>query len=727
MKHGRILAAFLSAAVLTAAFGGCGKEDTKDAGQMELQKGRWVEIREELPEGLEGWELQEIFAAADGIHLLASREEEGGTVLSEWAKQEEFSEVTRDWLSSVALPGGDWLDVTLMQDRSGTQYLYAGYTAAGEEDYKGHLWKEEGGQAKDITPQKWTVPDADLGIYERQLGTAALDDGTLFTVSYTSMDLLSGEDGHLLGSEPLNSPYEEIVVSDGENIYLCAQAGSSARIEKRAGGKGSAVTLNLPSDSSAGMQLCAGDDGTLVAAGNDGIFRLEAGQEDWEKLLDGVETDFAMTDCWCVDLAAADGSIYALFRESGGGARLNRYTYDPDAVVEIREELKLYTVYENSLLQQAAVMYHKEHPEVLVTIQYTYPAYYYDETDYNAVYQELNTMLMGDEAPDILVMDYLDMDSFIEKGLLADIGGVVDPLEESGALLSNITGSYVREDGHRYVVPLQFGFNMALGRNIGEGDMASLEALAAFLAKSGESYMGPQTVSELVDKFYPYFCGDIIDGKQLDREALGEKLECLKAIADNCGMIETREKGERSYNLWELASEAKLAFSESMGFKDCMLPIAMADYIKGSFTAYEDSFLPFLQAGICTKSPYQDTAMDFLRLALSERVQDTDYYKGFPVNLASLEKQSHEDRSEAEAYTSIEAEGQEVEFVIKCYPDETADRVVALCKGLRRPKKADAKIREVLTESLGGYLTGTETKEAAVQKVEDGLKMYLAE
>ena len=183
-------------------------------------------------------------------------------------------------------------------------------------------------------------------------------------------------------------------------------------------------------------------------------------------------------------------------------------------------------------------MYHREHPEVAITIQYAYSAYDSGEADYNAVYQELNTLLMGEDAPDILVLDGLDMDSFMKKGLLADIGEAVGPMEERGELLSGITENYVQEDGKHYIVPLQFGFNMALGRDIEAENMASLEALADFLSGTEENYLGPQTIGELVDKFYPYFCGDIVKEKQLDREVLGSRLECVKKIADSCGIVD---------------------------------------------------------------------------------------------------------------------------------------------------------------------------------------------
>lgn len=726
MRHKKTITALLCAAILACTSAGCGKQDTEDENLTEQQKGRWIETQEELPAELEEWTLQDVFSVSEEIHLLATRRENGKTLLSEWASREDgFANVTEGWLASLELDCGEWLQVKLMENGNGTQYLYAGYVAEGEEEYKGHLWKGQGEQISDITPQKWTVLNEEWGMYERILGLAALGDGSLAALSYLSMDVLSGEDGSVLSSEPLSGQYEETVVSDGENVYLCAEEGSGIQIEKRGSGT---ETIAFPTDSAGGVALCAAADGTLITAGADGIFRCRPGESQWEKLMNGSETDFAMTGCWCIGLAALeDGPIYALYRESEGGGRLNRYVYDPDAVIEVTQELKLYTVYESSLLQQAAVMYHKEHPEVLITIQYTYPAYYYEETDYNAVYQELNTMLMGDDAPDILVMDHLNMDSFMDKGLLADIGEVVDPLEESGALLPGITGAYVREDGHRYVVPLQFGFTMALGRDIAQEDMGSLEALADFLSEKQESYLGPQTVSELVDKFYPYFCRDMVREKQLDREVLGRKLECLKKIADNCGIVDSRGKEERCYNMWDLASQARLAFEEADGFKNCMFPIAMTDYIRGSFTAYENSFVPSLQTGIYAKSPYKDTAMEFLRLALSEEVQNTDYYKGFPVNQASLEKQVHEDRSEAEAETSIEAEGGEVDFIIRDYSGETADRLLDLCRSLDKPVKEDEKIREVLTESLGEYLKGAQTKEETVQKIEDGLKMYLAE
>ncbi len=767
----RWLSVILATALLAGTLSGCGadsggEESRKgDAGNGSAKgssaldgeasgssgqdgKGRYVEIQESLPEELNDWSILQMYAVDDNLRFLACKAQDGKVILREWEKQgESFEDVTQSWLSSMEFAcAGDWLEVHLAQGKDGRQYLYAGYMAQGEENFQGHLWKVQGEEAVEITPEKWTVPNEEYGSYEMVQGIAVLDNGTLISVSYTSLDILSQEDGSIIESQKPTSFYEGGVVSDGEYVYLRSSNGSSGQIEKRQNAKEEgAVQIPYPAKEAqtaesgdsgvftfgggASLALSVLPDGTLIVGGEEGLYRLKADAEpgQWELLVAGRETDFAVADCWCVDLAAfQDGSIYALF-ETEMGQKLNRYVYDPEAVSEVTEVLKLYSVYESSLLKQAATMYHKAHPEVLIEIQNVYPAYYFEETDYNAVYQELNTMLMGEDAPDIVVMDHLNMDSYADKGLLADLEDVVGPMEERGELLSNVTGAYKREDGKRYAVPLQFAVDLVLGRDISAQDMGSMEALAGFLSQTDERYMDTQTVAELVDKFYPYLCKEIVNEKQLDRETLGRYLEYLKAIGDNCGIIASRPENEIDLGILALTGKAKLAFNRTTGFGDCMFPMSMADYIKGDFAAFENRFEPLVQAGVCSKSQYVDRAKDFLQFALSEEIQNLEY-NGFPVNRKSMEYQAAKDRSNYHMVVSVEGDdGSPIMFESKPYSQETADRLVAMCEGLERPVGEDRKIREVLIENLSGYLDGTQSKEDTVQKIEDSLKMYLAE
>lgn len=759
-KCSRLLAALLALGLSAGMLGACGKDGMKEeslpgsgsgsaSGQTEREngkekeKGGYVEKSIVLPAEMDGWSVTQMYAKDDTLYLLAMKDDNGKIFLGEWAYQDgTFTDVTKDWLKTIELPDGQWVETKLAQGADGIQYLYAGYIAEGEDSFRGHLWKETDQGAEEITPEKWAVPSEEWGSYEMVQGLTVLDSGNLAVLTYSSVDILSGQDGTVLESE-LNGGtfYDSNMVTDGENIYLCSSEDSGAQIEKRKGGReDGAEKIPFPAGGAGENVVSIGGsgsyfldvlkDGTLMAAGEEGIFRLPGGapEKEWEQLIPGAETDFTMPNCWCLCFAALeDGGIYGLF-QSDEEQKLNFYEYDPNAVSEVTQVLKLYTIFESSLLKQAAILYHKAHPEVMIEIESEYPLYYYDTPDYDGIYKKLNTMLMGEEAPDMLVTDHLNADTYASKGLLENIDDVVKPLEENGDLLTNITGFCAEEDGRRYTVPLQFRFDLAMGRDIPVENMGTMEALADFLSQADYCYMGDKTTAELVELFYPYFCGRIVRDKQLDKEALGKYLEYLKDIADNCGIIDKRAENEISYGMWELAANGKFAINSAEGFTDCMFPMSIVDYIKGDFTAFENSFTPSGQIGICSKSRYKDTARDFLRFALSEEVQDLDDNGGFPVNNHSLQKQAEKDRSNYSMATMIMADdGGYINFESKPYSEKTAQRLLDLCRTLDTPTKEDAKIQEVLTDCLYGYFKGGQSLEETLGKIEDGLKMYLAE
>lgn len=736
LKRKRFAALAVTLAMLTGLLAGCGKQNQQEDTPAVQEKGRYVESEQTLPEEWAGWTARQLFVRDDKLHLVMAKAEDERLAVRELEQTEEgFADVTGQWLEDIVLPVEEWIDLRLMQDGNGVQYLFSQYGDGDE--YKGHLWKNEGDAAVEVTPEDWNRLNEDWGIYEMIFGIAALDSGQLFVNGAMAMSLVSGQDGSTLESEASTGDYAETVLSDGQNIYLVCRdsSGNVGQIEKRPEGKKKgAESIPIDLESKNGLSFCAADDGTIIAAGNSGIFRYAADGDKWERLLPGSETSFALSDRWCVGLAALkDGGIYALFSQDGGNAILNEYRYDPDAVAEVTEVLKLYAVEESYLLQNAVALYHRTHPEVMIETEYAYSlddSYSNVEYDYNEVYQKLNTMLMSGDAPDILVLDHLNPDSFIEKGLLADLSGVLAPMEEDGELLKNITDSYRAEDGGTYVIPLQFGFSYITGRDITAADMQSIETLAAFLKGKQESYMGCKTVEDMVDLFYPYFCDDIVKEKTLDKDVLREKLEAMKIIADNCGIVEKYDdKNNRRHNIWDLASEIKLAIEKgAAGFNDCMFDVAITDYIKGEFAVFENQFIPSLETAVCTKSQKQETAKDFIRFALSEQIQDQDYYSGFPVNARSLEKLTLRDRSDMAAVTTIEGDdGSEVMFEIKAFPESTAQRLAEICKTVSRPVKEDAKIREVLIDSLSSYLRGQGSLEDAVSEIEKGLNMYLAE
>lgn len=781
----QMIALFSCLMLMTGLLSGCGKhtETESDVLAGQPEKGRYVETAVELPGEWAGCSIVQLFKTDGALHVLLSRKTEiqwnagttgvgttdagttgagttgvgttdtgatdagaavAGTTdnaaaymasLEEWTYSEEgFFNVTGEWLKNVQIPYNEYGSPKLLQDAQGTQYLYACYEAD-EDNYQGHLWKQDGENAVDITPEKWTVLDEEWGIYEYPNEIVMLDKQIMMTLSYRFMDSILPEDGSIVDSQEINGYYASGMVANGDNFYLMTQddMGQVNSVECWQQGKTAPEnTISFSQDKSGSCYMSTLADGSIVIADGDGFFKCKAGDTNWQKLIEGADTSFALSNSWCRGMVALDdGSFYALFNSEGAQPQLLQYRFDPEAVNEITEVINIYSVKESFLLQQAAVMYHKTHPSVQVNVETATKRedFYGGTVDYQQIYQNLNTALMSGNAADILVMDGLQVESFDEKGLLTDISDVIDPMSQNGELLQNITDSYRKEDGSIGLVPLQFGFTMAVGRNIEEQNMQSLASLAQFLSGKSESYMGSMLTEELVNTFYPYFAEDIVtDEKTLDKEALAKNLEYLKQIADNSGIVEKRAADEYAYGVWDLASRAQLAVLEVTGFNDAMFPLSVANLIQGQYTSFEQTFTPIYTMGIYSKSEHQETAKDFLKFALSQTIQDIDYYEGFPVNAVSLELMAVADRSNAEAYTSIEVgDGAYEDFAIKCYSKEEADKLVSLCKSLNKSIKTDDKICEELINALPGYLNGSQSLEDTVSKIDDGLRIYLAE
>lgn len=743
----RKLAFLLTASLLAVQLTGCGKASDSSTDSQVQQKGRYLETELALPQEWTGKNIANMFRGSnDQLHFLLS-EENGDTIsLEEWTLGEDDSleDQTPQWLQSISLPAQGNTQLQLLETPEGDQYLYASMYEEDTDTSTAKLWKEDNGTARDITPEKWSQPTELYGYtyYDCPSRLVAWD-GKLVGLSYLSLDIYQGSDGTLLSSTPVDTLSSDTNSVDNQwfalrdnTLYLC-QVDQQSLITglllyslTEEGISDSGKEISFSQDNFSSTYFSVLENGTIYAADSDGFFQYNEVEDSWKEILNGMDTSFSLSSLWCKGVEALpDGSLYGLF---GGDDRdhVMIYRYDPDAVIEVSEELHLYSVNESFLLQQAAVQYHKKHPEVLIQIEnaVSLTDSYSSHIDYQKLYQDLNTSLTSGNAADILVMDHLNPETYASKGLLLDLSDVLDPLETDGTLLSNIISSYVGEDGSRYAVPLQFGLMMAIGRDLEPAQMESLSALSQALQGKPESYFGPLTCGELVERLSPYITDEILQNKTLNKDALKTWLTQVKIIADNSGILENRPKDERAANSWDLGTAAKLVLEEEDGFNQCMFPLSIAELLNANVSCMEHAYVPKLVMGINSQSEHKDTAVDFLKFMLSQEVQDTDTYEGFPVNAASLEVQAKADRSDAAAYTTYEvAEGVVEELKAGPFSEETANHLVDLCENATLCIREDVQIQRVLEESLPAYLNGSMSLDETIQTIEGSLKMYLEE
>ena len=83
-------------------------------------------------------------------------------------------------------------------------------------------------------------------------------------------------------------------------------------------------------------------------------------------------------------------------------------------------------------------MFQKEHPEIRIEIQDGMTGK--DGVTATDAIKNLNTEIMAGEGPDVMLLDGLLEEDYIEKGMLEDISGIV----ESAGILENIRDVYTR-------------------------------------------------------------------------------------------------------------------------------------------------------------------------------------------------------------------------------------------------------------------------------------------
>ncbi|MDE5598612.1 MAG: extracellular solute-binding protein, partial [Lachnospiraceae bacterium] len=191
-----------------------------------------------------------------------------------------------------------------------------------------------------------------------------------------------------------------------------------------------------------------GEEDIIYLAGEKGLYRHVIGGSVMEQLIDGKlcslgNPSYALQGM----LALENNEFLALF--SGGKAI--HYVYDPDIPTVPGEVLSVYGLEDNEMMRQAINLYQTQHPEVY--IEFTCGMGDNSVTREDAL-KTLNTKIIAGEGPDVLLLDNMPIDSYIEKGLLLDLSPIIDSLSGDAELFGNIVDA-MKTDGQLYAVPCE--------------------------------------------------------------------------------------------------------------------------------------------------------------------------------------------------------------------------------------------------------------------------------
>lgn len=496
------------------------------------------------------------------------------------------------------------------------------------------------------------------------------------------------------------------------------------------------------------------EENSLYYCDSQGLYRHILGGSVNEQLIDGKLNSLGSPDTGLIAMSVLDdGAFLVLISQSDGSNALLKYTYSKDTPTKPGRELKLYALRDNAEIRQAISMFQKENADYYINFEVGMTGE--DGVTVSDALKTLNADIMAGKGPDILVLDGMPVESYIEKGLLADMTDIFNTLKEGDGCFEKIAGTYGTEEGI-CAVPSRFGIPVIEGSEElleAAGDLRAFADAAEKLREEDAEtpgIVGSSSAELLVEKLYQSYSPVLLqaDGS-LNQEKAAEFCTQAKRIYDT-GKYTEEEKENAAYSVsmmgvseWsgiatgvmELLGGSMKAnmgmLADVLGFNQVIEANKKLGMGYGLLSlAGEKVYCPQTVLGISSKSGQTEDAEKFVAYLLGKEAQEMNQGGGFPVNLAAYEA-STEDTSGGETvmgYVSSDARtGEMVSLDVHWAAQEDFETFREKIDSLDTPVLTDTVIGDAVKEQAVKYLEGESTVEEAVSSLTQKVNLYLAE
>ncbi len=520
--------------------------------------------------------------------------------------------------------------------------------------------------------------------------------------------------------------------------------------------------VNWTTTSSFPLMFLKGDeDNSLFYIDHTGVYRYVLGGSTVEQVIDGSLNSLSSPDtgtvAWGQD---SDGSFY-VGCNAGEDIKIYSYVYSKDTPTTPDTELTVYSLKDNDFIKQAAVLFQKKYPDVYVNIE-TGMSGDDSVTDTDAL-KVLNTEIMAGTGPDVLLLDGISEDTYIEKGMLEDLSEVLKDAD----ILSNIKDAYTKDDGSIYTMPVKFGIPMIEGNKDIIAGITNLATEADAAESQEDSYgklrffsdfsMSPSyLIQGTVDYNTPAWMNE--DGT-LREDALKEYLEQVNRIWETQkNAIEETKKAYQMGDDW--ADSDRSGYTNISGSVTDILvkvdTVAAGGLLSPEGLVYIDSakkvdpdldykllngqsencFYPRSIVGISAKASEKEAAEKFVKFLFEEESQRASNDEGLAVNSKVYEDMAYwkMGKSSGDTIGSIgtsydTGDGNIKQIVMdEIIPeDEAIQNIIDLGKTLTVPAKSNQIIRNAVAESGEKYLNGEMSLDDAVKAIMQEVNLYLSE
>lgn len=576
-----------------------------------------------------------------------------------------------------------------------------------------------------------TLKSGDLGYYT----SFAVVKDLLYAMAYDGMDLYSTADWSLQKADAtLNSFF-----GGGESGDTDAAQGLSFTVNSGTGilsGSGDVLLFSDPQQEA--LYLCT----------DSGVFRHVPGGSAVEQVINGALNSLSDPAYQPQDVfLTSSHSFYAVcFKNETYENTLLKYDYDPTIDATPETELKVFAFQENNDLRRSIAAYQKAHPDVYVNLEIA-SVDASDSTSKSDLLRTLNAGIMAGKGPDVLFLDDMPVENYLEKGLLIDLRELIK--EEN--LFENIISAYRSEDGSLCAIPTRFSMPLMVASGPVLSSVSDLSTLADTVEKLREenpkltSITGMNRPYYVLEALYPV-CAPAWskeDGS-LDEEKLLQFLKEAKRLyaAERKGFEKDDSlfftMTDSLFGIGLLQKKNLITVGTLQGLNDLScLSTVMQKLAEHSYQSLpgqaENVFLPQCTVGISAKSAQQETAKSFVKFLLSEDTQEKALGTCFPVHADALKTILEEEKDTLDkAETSIisvfsEEDGSMYNLELLPLRETDISELFTLIGSLTTPALPDPVVEDAVLEEAAACLAGEKSETEACEAILQKVSLHLSE
>ncbi len=495
----------------------------------------------------------------------------------------------------------------------------------------------------------------------------------------------------------------------------------------------------------------AGYNTDFTLTNNMGIYTYNIGDEAPVQIMDFINSDFPSTYLNNV-VIIDDTHLLGYYNDRTDWTMHFGYftKVNPEDVPD-KNTLILGCNYLDYNVRSHVISFNKSNPQYRITIK-DYSTYSTMD-DYMAGYTQLNNDIISGQMPDILLVNSnMDVNNYISKGALADIGELIANDEELSQveLLPNIVEAF-SVDGKMYTLVPSFSIRSLLGKTSVLGDRTSwtMEEFMEFAESlpEGTTAFSPDMLRDsFIYQVMSFLGSDFVDpltGQcSFDTPEFISVLEYANTLPaeypegywDNYDytLYENMYREEKAIlmecymsNINEMKYSIKGQFGEDVTFIGFPTAEGNGSVIQLSSNAF----------AISATSPYMDGAWEFVRYYLTDEYQTGDDFYEFPVvKSAFLEKAKEatekpywtdENGNKVEYDDTYYINGEEV--ILEPFTQAEVDEICEFIYSVNKVNEFDEDIRTIINEEAQSFFEGQKSAQEVAQIIQSRAQIFVDE